>query len=263
MISCELIVTVCVLQSRYIQRLRAIKATLEVSEFFQTHEVIGSSLLFVHDADKANIWLIDFAKSRLLPPGVKPIAHNKPWIEGNHEDGYLIGLRNLIDIFTELEQNPEPALESPVESPLESSSASSSAPGSAPGSADSSPLNKSPPTSPGEESPAAAPGPGLRLSLRPALNRKDTLVGQVSEEDAKEESPPPYSVQLELRPSKECDDPHEGDQEPTPGGQAASRAGQRFALPALSLPVHIKKTDTVLTLQTPAEAAALDRTELT
>ncbi|KAH8337090.1 hypothetical protein KR074_008434 [Drosophila pseudoananassae] len=91
---------------RYIQRLRAIRATLAVSEFFQTHEVIGSSLLFVHDQTHASIWLIDFAKTVELPPQLR-IDHYSAWKVGNHEDGYLIGINNLIDIFVELQATME------------------------------------------------------------------------------------------------------------------------------------------------------------
>lgn len=81
--------------------MRAIRATLAVSEFFQTHEVIGSSLLFVHDQAHASVWLIDFAKTVALPPQMS-IDHYSAWKVGNHEDGYLIGINNLIDIFVEL-----------------------------------------------------------------------------------------------------------------------------------------------------------------
>lgn len=88
---------------KYIQRLKAIKATLEVSDFFTTHEVIGSSLLFVHDKTNANVWLIDFAKTLVLPNGMS-ITHSSKWVVGNHEDGYLIGLNNLISIFTEMHE---------------------------------------------------------------------------------------------------------------------------------------------------------------
>lgn len=56
-------------------------------------------MLFVHDQNHASIWLIDFAKTIILPNDVK-INHASDWIVGNHEDGYLIGLNNLIDIFT-------------------------------------------------------------------------------------------------------------------------------------------------------------------
>ncbi|XP_065366000.1 uncharacterized protein LOC135958978 isoform X1 [Calliphora vicina] len=88
--------------ARYIQRLRAIRATLECSDFFRSHEVIGSSLLFVHDRKQANVWLIDFAKTVLLPEN-HYIDHASTWKVGNHEDGYLIGINNLIDLFSELE----------------------------------------------------------------------------------------------------------------------------------------------------------------
>lgn len=90
-----------VLQAKYIQRLKAIRATLLRSDFFQTHEVIGSSLLFVHDRNQASIWLIDFAKTVSLPNEAH-ITHSNEWIVGNHEDGYLIGINNLIQIFEEL-----------------------------------------------------------------------------------------------------------------------------------------------------------------
>lgn len=81
--------------------MKAIRATLDCSAFFQSHEVIGSSLLFVHDNLNASIWLIDFAKTVELPQNVA-IDHNSAWTVGNHEDGYLIGINNMIDIFTEL-----------------------------------------------------------------------------------------------------------------------------------------------------------------
>jgi 1D-myo-inositol-triphosphate 3-kinase len=91
------------LQPKYIQRLKAIRATLEVSEFFAHHEVIGSSLLFVHDASNANVWLIDFAKTTRLPSGLA-IDHASRWVVGNHEDGYLVGVNNLLSIFKQVQQ---------------------------------------------------------------------------------------------------------------------------------------------------------------
>ncbi|XP_045480359.1 inositol-trisphosphate 3-kinase B-like [Harmonia axyridis] len=89
---------------KYIQRLTSIKATLETSPFFQTHEVIGSSLLFVHDKYNANVWLIDFAKTLKLPDNIT-ITHKEKWKVGNHEDGYLIGVDNLISIFKSILEN--------------------------------------------------------------------------------------------------------------------------------------------------------------
>lgn len=94
---------------KYIQRLKAIRATLGFSEFFKRHEVIGSSLLFVHDRHHASVWLIDFAKTVVLPETVS-IGHDRKWKVGNHEDGYLIGINNLIDIFTEVHEAHQQAL---------------------------------------------------------------------------------------------------------------------------------------------------------
>lgn len=81
--------------------MKSIHNTLQCSEFFKTHEVIGSSLLFVHDRNNASIWLIDFAKTISLPENTE-ISHKSEWRVGNHEDGYLIGINNLITIFEEL-----------------------------------------------------------------------------------------------------------------------------------------------------------------
>ncbi|XP_076669797.1 inositol 1,4,5-triphosphate kinase 2 isoform X2 [Andrena cerasifolii] len=87
---------------KYIQRLKAIRATLKASPFFASHEVVGSSLLFVHDAKNAGIWMIDFAKTLPLPQHLPRIRHDAEWQVGNHEDGYLIGVNNLIDIFKDI-----------------------------------------------------------------------------------------------------------------------------------------------------------------
>ncbi|KAJ0176218.1 hypothetical protein K1T71_008392 [Dendrolimus kikuchii] len=89
---------------QYLERLRSIRATLTESHFFKTHELIGSSLLFVHDKRKASIWMIDFAKTVPVPDNVT-IDHNSAWKVGNHEDGYLIGLDNLISIFESLNKD--------------------------------------------------------------------------------------------------------------------------------------------------------------
>lgn len=91
----------------YLIRLKGIRATLETSPFFKCHEVIGSSLLFIHDKkEQAKVWMIDFGKTTPLPEG-QVLQHNVPWVEGNREDGYLWGLDNLIQILTELSQKED------------------------------------------------------------------------------------------------------------------------------------------------------------
>uniref|UniRef100_A0A4W6EWG3 Kinase n=1 Tax=Lates calcarifer TaxID=8187 RepID=A0A4W6EWG3_LATCA len=83
-------------QKAYHSRLLALSDALTNSPFFRTHEVIGSSLLFVHDhSSKASVWMIDFGKTTPAPDTSK-LRHNVPWAEGSREDGYLIGLTSLI-----------------------------------------------------------------------------------------------------------------------------------------------------------------------
>ncbi len=57
--------------------------------------------MFIHDSEKVGVWLIDFGKTVPLPDGVR-IDHKSAWSVGNHEDGYLIGVDNLIRIFGDL-----------------------------------------------------------------------------------------------------------------------------------------------------------------
>lgn len=86
----------------YLKRLEELRSVLEQSHFFKSHEVVGSSLLFVHDASgKARVWMIDFGKTVPLPD-TQTLDHRTPWVEGNREDGYLWGLDNLIDIFSSM-----------------------------------------------------------------------------------------------------------------------------------------------------------------
>ncbi|XP_042296505.1 inositol-trisphosphate 3-kinase B-like [Sceloporus undulatus] len=81
--------------STYLSRLESMRTALEESTFFKTHEVIGSSLLFLHDRKgHASIWMIDFGKT-LPTPGGLHLHHDTAWSHGNHEDGYLLGLRHL------------------------------------------------------------------------------------------------------------------------------------------------------------------------
>lgn len=80
------------------QRLKTIRDGIEQSTFFQNHEVVGSSILIVYDNTKTGAWMIDFAKSTQVPDGIS-LDHRSQWKFGNHEDGYLQGLDNLISIL--------------------------------------------------------------------------------------------------------------------------------------------------------------------
>ncbi|VDQ04819.1 unnamed protein product [Trichobilharzia regenti] len=71
--------------------------------FFCILQFIGSSLLFVHDeSGYANVWLIDFAKIFSLCDSQIRLNHRSAWHFGNHEDGYLTGIDNLIRLFEEI-----------------------------------------------------------------------------------------------------------------------------------------------------------------
>ncbi|XP_059855068.1 inositol-trisphosphate 3-kinase C [Delphinus delphis] len=84
---------------KYVARLEELREALENSPFFKTHEVVGSSLLFVHDyTGLAKVWMIDFGKTVALPDH-QTLSHRLPWAEGNREDGYLWGLDNVIHLL--------------------------------------------------------------------------------------------------------------------------------------------------------------------
>ncbi|XP_044145391.1 inositol-trisphosphate 3-kinase B [Bufo gargarizans] len=96
-----------IILTSYLNCLEDIKRTLEQSLFFKTHEVIGSSLLFIHDKkEKAKVWMIDFGKTTPLADG-QELNHRIAWVEGNREDGYLYGLDNLIDILKEMAEEKD------------------------------------------------------------------------------------------------------------------------------------------------------------
>ncbi|XP_055389413.1 inositol-trisphosphate 3-kinase A isoform X1 [Condylostylus longicornis] len=84
-----------------LKRLKQMRSSIEKSEFFRTHEIVGSSIFIVYDDNKTNVWLIDFAKAKQLPKGFK-IDHRKPWSPGNKEDGLLKGMDELIKIFDDI-----------------------------------------------------------------------------------------------------------------------------------------------------------------
>uniref|UniRef100_A0A8C5R7Z3 Kinase n=1 Tax=Leptobrachium leishanense TaxID=445787 RepID=A0A8C5R7Z3_9ANUR len=101
---------VCLFQAAYVNRLESMQAVLQDSVFFTSHEVIGSSVLFVHDRRGfSNVWMIDFGKTSPVPAHLT-LRHDVFWEVGNHEDGYLIGLRNLIQTIQETIHVSDPCI---------------------------------------------------------------------------------------------------------------------------------------------------------
>ena len=88
------------LAANFLQRLEKLRETLDESAFFRSHQVVGSSLLFAHDKNgHLGVWMIDFCNTDPLPKGVQ-ITHLEPFVaRQHHEDGYLIGVDNVIRIF--------------------------------------------------------------------------------------------------------------------------------------------------------------------
>jgi len=84
------------------RKMRELRRVFEESPTLQRCEVIGCSLLFVADCDgRCGITMIDFAKTKSVPEGIN-IDHRSPWILGNHEDGILFGIDNLVSVFDEV-----------------------------------------------------------------------------------------------------------------------------------------------------------------
>lgn len=94
-------------------RLKQIRDLFEHSEFFKSHEIVGSSIFIIYDDERVGAWLIDFAKTRKVPGGAK-VSHRAPWEQGNHEEGFLFGLDRLIQtietarLSEDLMSTPEP-----------------------------------------------------------------------------------------------------------------------------------------------------------
>ncbi|XP_041977869.1 inositol-trisphosphate 3-kinase homolog isoform X2 [Aricia agestis] len=86
-------------------RLREIRSLFEKSEFFRTHEIVGSSIFIIYDDERVGAWLIDFGKTRRVPEGIE-VDHRSPWRQGNHEEGFLYGLDRLIDTIETAELEP-------------------------------------------------------------------------------------------------------------------------------------------------------------
>jgi len=85
-------------------RLAELRAALEASRWFATHELVSSSLLLLYDGDPhgaapPGLWMIDFAKAAPLD-GALVLTHRAPWQPGNCEDGYLTGVDSLLHLLS-------------------------------------------------------------------------------------------------------------------------------------------------------------------
>lgn len=85
-------------QKELVKRLKHMRSVMEKSRFFQTHEIVGSSIFIVYDDTKVGCWLIDFAKSRPLSENIT-VNHRSEWVPGNREEGLLKGMDELIHSF--------------------------------------------------------------------------------------------------------------------------------------------------------------------
>jgi len=85
----------------FLQELKSLRTTLESCPDFMSHSFIRSSLLFVYsdESDAAVVRIIDLPK---VSSADRELTHRSPWSVGNHEDGYLAGLDNMVTLFEEL-----------------------------------------------------------------------------------------------------------------------------------------------------------------
>jgi len=87
-------------------KLKELRAALQASHWFNTHEVVSSSLLIVYDSAvparaPPGVWMIDFANVSKVDVPLQ-LTHRLPWQKGNREEGYLFGLDDLVETFSEL-----------------------------------------------------------------------------------------------------------------------------------------------------------------
>lgn len=88
-------------KEQFCRQLDVLREALAASAFFKTHEVVGSSLLFVYDATgRVNLKMIDFGKTI---PRENPL-HTERWDAAtlNHADGYMLGFENLVSVFRDV-----------------------------------------------------------------------------------------------------------------------------------------------------------------
>ncbi|KAJ9598632.1 hypothetical protein L9F63_010686, partial [Diploptera punctata] len=108
-------------RQRLVARLHEIRNKFEKSEYFQRHEVVGSSIFMIYDDTKVGAWIIDFAKTLPVPNGTV-VNHRTPWVQGNHEEGFLFGLDSLISVMEEVDLKKTVPIENAPIMPVKKSS---------------------------------------------------------------------------------------------------------------------------------------------
>jgi serine/threonine protein kinase len=93
------------------QKLEGMAAALERSAFFAKNCLLRTTLLIVYDdamlgskQPSIELKMMNFGFCQPLPEGAPELAHDKPWSGSadDHEDGYLMGVRNLERLLREL-----------------------------------------------------------------------------------------------------------------------------------------------------------------
>jgi len=90
-----------VLLQSFLKSLLQLRTALEACDAFLTHAFIRTSLLLIYSDATNNTSLHMIDLSRAYPAGCR-LSHRVAWEAGNHEDGYLTGLDNLIRILERL-----------------------------------------------------------------------------------------------------------------------------------------------------------------
>merc|ERR1712216_473250 len=90
------------------QKVQALLAALGRSSFFQRHVLLRSTLLFVYDdasrEELVELKIMNFGSSYEVPDGTPSLTHVEAWngSRDSHEDGYLLGIKNLDRILRQV-----------------------------------------------------------------------------------------------------------------------------------------------------------------
>lgn len=82
-------------------KLRQIRSVLDTCDTFMMHSFIRTSILLIYSDETGEVSVNMIDLSRAYAAG-RRLTHRDAWMPGNHEDGYLTGLDNLIRIFDKL-----------------------------------------------------------------------------------------------------------------------------------------------------------------